>query len=174
LIVRGRAGVDPTPALRHVGTEIRPDAPNPAITDVAAAFDASMAQPRFAMQILSAFAILGVVMAAIGLYGVISYTVSRRTREIGIRMTLGATRTRIARLVVGNGLRLAVVGVAVGLGGAWATASLLEHSLYGVQPHDAWSFAIGGAMLVVVSLAACLIPMARATAVDPVVAVRAD
>jgi ABC-type antimicrobial peptide transport system permease subunit len=126
------------------------------------------------MQILTAFAVLAVIMAAIGLYGVISYTVSRRTREIGIRMTLGATRSRIARLVVGNGLRLAGAGVVVGLAGAWATARLLEHSLYGVQPHDVWSFAIGGATLVLVSLAACLIPMARATAVDPVVAVRAD
>jgi predicted permease len=174
LIVRGRPGTDPTPALRHVGGEIRPDAPNPTITNVAAALDASMAQPRFAMQILTAFAVLAVIMAAIGLYGVISYTVSRRTREIGIRMTLGATRSRIARLVVGNGLRLAGAGVVVGLAGAWATARLLEHSLYGVQPHDVWSFAIGGATLVLVSLAACLIPMARATAVDPVVAVRAD
>jgi ABC-type antimicrobial peptide transport system permease subunit len=126
------------------------------------------------MRILAAFAAFAVVLAAIGLYGVISYTVARRTREIGIRMTLGATRTTIARLVVADGLRLSTIGVALGLLGAAAATRVIQTTLYGVQRGDPWSFALGAVALLVISAAACLVPTIRATAVDPAVAVRAE
>jgi putative ABC transport system permease protein len=124
--------------------------------------------------VLATFAALGVLLAAIGLFGVISYTVGQRTREIGIRMTLGATRTSIARLVISDGLRLAVIGIALGLLGATVATRLIQSSLYGVSRLDPLSFALGAVVLLFVAVGACAAPMWRATAVDPVIAVRAD
>src|SRR5262249_44975871 len=114
------------------------------------------------------------LLAAIGLYGVISFTVARRAREIGIRMTLGATRGAIARLVIGDGLRLSGIGVAIGITGAAGATRVIQQALYGVGASDRWSFVWGGLGLICISVLACLIPMARATAVDPAVAVRTD
>jgi putative ABC transport system permease protein len=115
-----------------------------------------------------------VVLAAIGLFGVISYTVSQRTREIGVRMTLGASRGSIARLVVGDGLRLTVAGIIVGLVGAAMGTRLVQGMLYGVSSLDPFAFGTGAVMLLAVAVVACVVPMWRATAVDPVVAVRAE
>jgi hypothetical protein len=173
-IVRTQAGVDPTSPLRRLGAQTRASASPPVVTDVARGLRESMAEPRFAMQVLTAFAALGVVLAAIGLYGVISFTVSRRTREIGIRMTLGATRGGVARLVMGDGLRLSVIGVLLGTLGAAGATRVIQRALYGIAATDPWSFVLGASGLIAVSILACLIPMARATSVDPVVAVRAD
>jgi ABC-type antimicrobial peptide transport system permease subunit len=174
LIVRTQAGVNPTSPLRRLGAQTRASASPPEVTDVARGLRESMAEPRFAMQVLTAFAALGVGLAAIGLYGVISFTVSRRTREIGIRMTLGATRGGVARLVIGDGLRLSVIGVMLGTLGAAGATRVIQRALYGIAATDPWSFVLGAAGLIAVSILACLIPMARATSVDPVVAVRAD
>jgi ABC-type antimicrobial peptide transport system permease subunit len=117
---------------------------------------------------------LGVLLAAIGLFGVISYSVGQRTREIGVRMTLGATRRSIARLVVGDGIRLALIGTVVGLLGAAAATRLIRHSLYGVSRLDPFSFGVGGTVLLAVSIVACVVPMLRATAIDPAIAVRVE
>lgn len=174
LIVRTQAGVDPSLPLRRLGAQTRGGASPPVLTDVARGLRDSLAEPRFAMLVLTAFAVLGVMLAAIGLYGVISFTVSRRTREIGIRMTLGATRGGVARLVMGDGLRLSVIGVGLGILGAAAATRIIQRALYGIAASDPWSFVLGAAGLIGVSIVACLIPMARATSVDPVVAVRAD
>jgi putative ABC transport system permease protein len=160
--------------MNRIAASIAPDARRPVITNVRESIDESMASPRFIMQVLATFAALGVLLAAIGLFGVISYGVAQRTREIGVRMTLGATRASIARLVVGDGLRLAIIGIVLGLLGATAATRLIQSLLYGVSRLDALSFALGAVLLLVVAVVACAIPMWRATGVDPVVAVRAE
>jgi len=126
------------------------------------------------MRIMTIVAALGVVLAAIGLFGVISYTVSQRTREIGVRMTLGATRASIARLVVGEGVRLAVIGIVAGLAGALGGTRLIQGLLYGVPRIDPFAFGAGALVLLGVAVVACVVPMWRATGVDPVIAVRAE
>jgi len=115
---------------------------------------------------------LAVMLASIGLYGVIAYSVARRTREIGIRAALGAGRPDILRMVLGQGLRLTLVGIGVGLAGAAATSRVLSSKLYGVMPTDPATFASVALLLMGVALAACYIPARRAVRVDPMVALR--
>ena len=161
-------------ALARFATSVQPFGPRPEIENVREQIDRSAAEPRFAMRIMVVFAALAVLLAAVGLFGVISYTVGQRTREIGVRMTLGATRGSIARLVVGDGIRLAVIGIVVGLAGATAATRVVQSLLYGVSRFDAFSFGVGAAVLLVVAIVACVVPMWRATGVDPVIAVRAE
>jgi predicted permease len=146
----------------------------PVVQSVGAQIDQSMARPRFVMRILVTFAGVAVLLAAIGLFGVISYSVSQRTREIGVRMTLGATRRSIARLVVGDGVRLALAGIVIGLAGAVAATRLIQNSLYGLSRLDPFSFAAGAVVLLAVTVVACVVPMMKATSVDPAIAVRAE
>jgi predicted permease len=174
LIVRGTNDPRIAERLRQLAGAMRTGATVPTITNVEQDLSDSIAEPRFSMRILAAFAALAVVLAAIGLYGVISYTVTRRTREIGIRMTLGATSSSIARLVVADGLRLSTIGVGLGLLGAVAATRVVQTTLYGVQRGDPLSFVLGAVVLLAISAAACLVPTIRATAVDPAAAVRAE
>jgi putative ABC transport system permease protein len=164
----------PASSLLHFAASVQPSGSKPLIESVKEKIDRSAAEPRFAMRLMIVFALLGVVLAAIGLYGVIAYSVGQRTREIGVRMTLGATRGSIAKLVVGDGIRLALIGIAVGLAGATAATRLIQSSLYGVSQFDPFSFAVGAVVLLAVAVVACVVPMWRATGVDPVIAVRAD
>ncbi|HEY2376058.1 MAG TPA: ADOP family duplicated permease [Gemmatimonadaceae bacterium] len=161
-------------SLAHLAASIQPSGSKPVIESVRDKIDQTAAEPRFAMRIMIIFASLGVLLAAIGLFGVISYSVAQRTREIGVRMTLGATRASIARLVVGDGLRLAVIGIVVGLIGGVAGTRLIEGVLYGVPRLDPFAFSAGAVLLLAVAVVACVIPMWRATGVDPVIAVRAE
>jgi putative ABC transport system permease protein len=134
----------------------------------------TLAPSRFIMMLMTGFSILAVVLAAIGLYGMMAYAVAQRTREIGIRMALGATRENIARSVVGRGAALGLVGAGFGLLlAAWGTKAI-EGSLYGVSRLDVSSFVFGGLGLVAIAVAASLMPMRRAVAVDPMTAIRAD
>ena len=165
---------EPTGALRKLVAAVQPGPTMPVIRDVEEQMNGTAAEPRFTMVVLITFAAIAVVLATTGLYGVIAYTVAQRTREIGVRIALGATRAAIARLVVGNGLRLAVSGVVLGLIGAVAATRVIEHLLYGVSRFDAFSFAGGAVFLVTISVVACIVPTLRATSVDPIVAVRAD
>jgi predicted permease len=132
----------------------------------------SLAARRFAMVLLGVFAGLALVMACIGVYGVVSYINSQQTHEIGIRMALGADRRAVMRMVLGEGVRMALVGVAIGLLAALGLTRLMANMLFGVSTHDPLSFAAVAAILILVTLAACSIPAHRATKVDPLVALR--
>ena len=129
----------------------------------------SLAQRRFAMQVVGLFGLLAMLLAGIGIYGVMAYSVSQRTREIGIRIALGASRGAILRWVLRQGMTLIVVGVSVGLVGAFALTRLLRSLLFGVAPTDLVTYVCLAALLALVALLACYIPARRATKVDPLV-----
>jgi putative ABC transport system permease protein len=124
------------------------------------------------MQLLSLFAGLAIALAAIGIYGVLVYSVEQRTREIGIRVALGARRGEVMALVLGRGLRLSLAGAALGVAGALLATRYLKSLLYGVTPHDPVTLAAGCAVLIAVALAAAWLPARRAVAVDPMAALR--
>jgi predicted permease len=129
-------------------------------------------RPRFETALLGFFAFCGLLMAVIGLYGVVSFLAAQRTQEIGVRMALGASRLDILRLVAGEGVRLIVLGGVLGLGAALATAQVLKSLLFNVQPHDPTSFVAVTLLLALVALAATLIPARAAMRIDPMVALR--
>jgi predicted lysophospholipase L1 biosynthesis ABC-type transport system permease subunit len=134
----------------------------------------SVAQPRFYMLLLSAFAGLALLLAALGIYGVISYSVSQRTRELGIRIALGATQDRVVRLVLGQGVALTMLGVVTGLAGAYSLMHLLAAALFGVAATDGFTFLGVAVVLAGVASFASYVPARRAAKVDPVIAMRAE
>jgi putative ABC transport system permease protein len=136
--------------------------------------DSGLVRPRFNMLLLGVFAVVALLLTAVGTYGVLSYSVSQRTREIGLRMSLGARRGDIIRSVLWRGLKLTVVGVALGAFGARLLTRALASMLYGVSPTDIATFVGVSAMLIVVAVFACTIPALRASRVDPMVALRQE
>jgi ABC-type antimicrobial peptide transport system permease subunit len=133
-----------------------------------------VAQPRVNLIVLAAFAAMALVIAAIGTYGVMSYAVAQRTRELGIRVALGASGDRVVRLVVRQGMMPALAGVGLGLIGALLGARLLASLLYGVGTYDAATFAIAVLSLGTVAVAACYLPARRAAKADPMLALRGE
>jgi predicted permease len=132
----------------------------------------SFAARRLSMILLGVFAALALVLACVGIYGVISYLVGQRTHEIGVRMALGAQPSDVLRLVIGHGTRMALIGVAIGIGAALGLTRLMANQLFGVSPHDPLTFTGVAILLIIVAVAACYIPARRAMCVDPIVAMR--
>jgi len=167
---------DPAAAAPLVRAAVRELAPNAAVEllPLSDRFAESVAQPRFAMTVLAGFAALALALACVGLYGVLSYSVSQRRRELGVRAALGAARVDLVALVVREGLGVTVVGLGIGLLGAALVTRFMQSVLFGVTPLDAASFASAPALLVPVALAACLLPARRAAAVDPAEALRRE
>ena len=132
----------------------------------------SISLRRFSMMLLIAFAGVAVTLAAVGIYGVISYSVTQRTHEIGVRMALGANRKNIVKLVVGQGLILTLTGIGIGLAGAFGVTRVMEGLLFGVSATDPVTFAVISVVLAGVALGACFLPAWRASKVDPMIALR--
>src|SRR6185503_7551768 len=160
------------PATREVIRTLDPQQPIGEISTMESLLSTSVARSRFSASLLAVFSVVALVMAAVGIYGVMSYSVLQRTHEIGVRMALGAQRFDVLKLVVTKGIVLALIGVAVGLAASFAVTRLLSTLLFEVTTTDAVTFAAVSVGLFVVTLLACYLPARRATRVDPLKALR--
>jgi putative ABC transport system permease protein len=161
-----------TPAVRDAVASIDKDQPVFNVNTMKQLVDDSVATRHITLVLLGLFSALALLLAAIGIYGVISYSVQQRTHEIGIRMALGAQRRDVLRLVVGHGVKLAVLGTAIGIAAAFGLTRLMASLLFGVGAYDPAAFAAAAMLLLLVAVAACYIPARRAIAVDPMIALR--
>ena len=160
------------PAIRSALHDVDPGEPLRNVESMEQVVSGSLNDWRFHAILLGIFGALALVMAAVGVYGVISYSVAQRTHEIGVRMALGAQRGSVLRLVIGQGLTLAGIGIAAGIAAAFGLTRLMESLLYGVSASDPLTFAAVAILLLVVALLACYVPARRAMKVDPMVALR--
>jgi putative ABC transport system permease protein len=170
-----RTASDPislAPAIRAEVWSIDKDQPVAKVRTMDQLMAASVSQPRFRTLLLGVFGVAALMLAAMGIYGVMSYAVAQRTREIGIRMALGARMRDVTRLVVVNGMRLTLIGAATGLVLALALTRVMASLLFGVTPTDAATFGTVSLFLMLVAFVACYIPARRATKVDPLEALR--
>jgi putative ABC transport system permease protein len=175
LVVTVRSALDQSTLLAAVQREVKALDPNLPVSNVrpmAEVVAQSLATRRFVLLLFGLFAGLALLLATVGIYGVLAASVSQRTRELGIRIALGASTRDVARLIVGQGLKLVLSGMALGLLGALALRRLIEKLLFGVSPTDPLTYAIIASLLIGVALLACWIPARRATKVDPLVALR--
>jgi predicted permease len=176
--VEVRTNGDPSsfvPGIREAMHQVDSNLPVTNIRTQIEQADKTLAMERTLAKLFTLFGLIAQQLAAIGLYGVMAYTVAQRTKEIGIRMALGADRARVLRMILRQGMLLTVFGVGVGLAAAYALTKYLEsltEMLFGVEARDPWTFAAIGGLLILVALVACLIPARRATRVDPLVALR--
>jgi putative ABC transport system permease protein len=161
-------------AVRHEVLSMDPNLPIAAIRPMTDVVASAASTPRFTGLLLGLFATLALTLAAIGIYGVLAYMVSQRTREIGIRMAIGADRTAVLGLVVSRGLWLALGGVAVGLAISFVVARFIGSLLYQVRPIDPVTFIAVPAVLMLVALIASVVPARRAMQVDPITALRTE
>jgi putative ABC transport system permease protein len=159
---------------RQTVREIDSSLPAFSMTPLTSVISDYVAQRRFSMLLLAVFALVALFLAAVGLYGVVAYSVSLRTQEIGLRMAIGAEPGDVMRMVIGGGMRLALFGVVIGIAAALAAARLVATMLFGVTPFDPASYAVTAAVLLAVSVLACYVPARRAMGVDPLVALRQE
>jgi hypothetical protein len=160
------------PALRAAAGGVHPALLVEAVQTMEDRLRAGLAQPRLYAVLVGFFAALALAIASAGLFGVVSYTVARRTRELGVRAALGATPFRLVRLVLAQGLRATAAGVSIGLAAAALGSSLLSGLVYGVAPRDPLTFAVVPVVLVALAVVACAVPARRAAHVDPLRAIR--
>jgi len=158
--------------VREAMHSVAPDLPLARLATLESIVDDSTAEKRFSVTVLGAFAVIALLLASIGMYGMISHLVAQRTREIGVRMALGARQSRIFFLIIGQSARLAGLGIAIGLIAAFGVTRLMRGFLYGVQPTDPLTFVGVAALLIAVTVIACFVPARRATRIDPMVALR--
>jgi putative ABC transport system permease protein len=158
--------------VRQTVWEIDKDQPVSKIRTMDAILSESVARQRFSMLLLGIFATLALLLAAVGIYGVMSYSVAQRTREIGLRMALGAQRSDVLKLVVGPGLKLVLIGVAIGLVAAFILTRMMTSLLFGISASDPTTFIAISLVLISVAVLASYIPARRATKVDPMIALR--
>jgi putative ABC transport system permease protein len=173
LVVRTQG--DPLSLVGAVRNEVRaidPDQPIAAVKPMTEWVDSSVATPRYRTTLFAMFAALAMILAATGIYGVMSYSVAQRTHEIGIRMALGARRAHVLKLVVAQGMLLTLIGVGLGLLAAFALTRVMASLLFGVTAKDPITFVFVAALLSAVAFLACFVPARRATKVDPLVALR--
>jgi ABC-type antimicrobial peptide transport system permease subunit len=170
-----RTSADPLAVASAVKHEIRNVDPDQGVLEVSkmsSVMADSIARPRLQAVLLGGFGALALILACVGLYGVIAYSVEQRRREMGVRLALGAERGSVLRLVLREGLSLTLVGLAVGLAGSLGVTRYLRTLLFEVQPADPLVFAFVAAVLIFTSAAACYVPARRATRVDPALALR--
>jgi ABC-type antimicrobial peptide transport system permease subunit len=159
-------------ALRAAVRRVEKNAPIYGVAPLEQQFGAYLTQRRFQTALLTGFSVMALLMAAVGIYGLIQYSVAMRTQEIGLRMAIGAQAGDIFRMIVGEGLTLSLTGLALGLVGAWWVGRAGSSSLFGVTAGDPLTFATVSLLLTAVAIAACYFPARRATTVEPIVALR--
>jgi putative ABC transport system permease protein len=174
LVVRTRGGAVPIRELQSTVASVAPEVPIYRLSSMKAKISGTLERSHFDTFLLAIFATTALLLSSVGIYGVLSYMVAQRTRDIGIRMALGASQGQIVWDVLSLGVRLATIGLAIGLAGALAATRLLSSLLYGVRPTDAITFAAVSLILLGVALIASYLPARRATRVDPIVALRYD
>src|SRR3989441_10701042 len=170
-----RTPADPTPPAEPIRGETKaaiPNLPPPLIRTMDDLLSETVAQPRLQTWLLSLFAGVALILAAVGLYGVLAYTVTHRHREIGIRLALGASKRNVLSLVIAQGMKLALAGMAIGILAALALTRIIRSLLYGVTPTDPATFALVSLLLLAIALLACWLPARRAARVDPMEALR--
>ena len=160
------------PTVRSVMQTLAPSVRLLAVETVEQTLDQSLTAPRVGAELLGTFGLLALILAAIGTYGVMSYSVNQRTNEIGIRMALGAQPSNVLRLILANGMAMVVAGIVIGLGLSMLLAKSMNSLLYGIGMFDPISFLSTALLLILVALGACYLPARRAMRVDPIVALR--
>jgi putative ABC transport system permease protein len=175
LTILVRTTNDPLSLLSAVRNELQqldPAQPMAGVATMDELLSGSLSRSRFTMLVLAVFAALALILASVGIYGVIAYSVTQRTQEFGVRMALGASRRDVLRLVLGQGTRLTLLGIGLGIVAALIVTRLMATLLYGISATDPLTFTSVALLLALVALAACYIPAQRATRVDPIVALR--
>jgi len=164
--------IKPMEAQLHA---VDPDQPAMEVRTMQAMLDAwGFSEPRFSVFLFGVFASLGLLLAAVGIYAVINYSVVRQTQEIGVRMALGAQRTLVLRMIVRSGMKLLALGISIGLAASFALTNVLRSMIWGVSQFDALSFLAVVVVLVGVGLLACIVPAVRASRIDPMIALRCE
>jgi ABC-type antimicrobial peptide transport system permease subunit len=177
IYLAARAAVDPTTTLALMRAHVAALNPDLAVREAQRLrdrVDSALAPPRFRAVLMGSFAALALLLAAVGLYGVIAFAVSQRTQESGVRMALGAGPVDIARMVLRDGLRLTVLGVGLGVAGALIFSRLIERMLFGVSPRDTWTFVAISLVLGIVAILASYLPARRASLIEPMRALRTE
>jgi putative ABC transport system permease protein len=172
-----RASADPralVPQIRGIVRDLDAELPVFGVSRFDQMIEESLGDRKFVLSLLALFAVLALVLGAVGIYGVMAYTVERRTREIGVRQALGASRGKVVGMVISQGMRLALVGIVLGIGGAYLMRQMLASLLFEISAVDPVTYAVVSGALGIVAALACWVPARRAAAVDPMNALRED